>query len=50
MNNEQMVNVPLDPEVKKLLEQQADEDGRATARQAALYIKDEVLRRAEKKG
>ena len=50
MNDEQMLNVPLKPEVKKLLEQQADEDGRATGRQAARYVEDAVFRRAEKKG
>ena len=48
-DNEHIVNTPLKPEVKKLLEQQADEDGRATARQAARYVEEEVLRWAKKK-
>ena len=46
---EKIINVPIDEDTKAALEQQADEDGRATARQAARYVKEEVLRRAKKK-
>lgn len=48
MSKEEIVNMPLKPEVKKLLEQQADADGRATNRQAAQYVEKEVLKRAKK--
>ena len=48
MSNEQIVNMPLKPEVKKLLEQQADENGRATKREAQVIVEREVLKRAKK--
>ncbi len=48
MSNEQIVNMPLKPEVKKLLEQQADENGRATNREAQVIVESVVLKRAKK--
>ena len=40
MKKEDIVNVPLDPKVKKDLERQAEANGRATNREAAQLIKD----------
>lgn len=42
--NEKIVNVPLDPAVKKSLEEIADRNGRATAREAAHAVADYVRR------
>ena len=39
MNTEHVINVPLKPEVKRLLEEQADSNGRAMGREAAILIK-----------
>lgn len=49
MSKEEIVNMPLKPEIKKLLEQQADENRRATNREAQLIVEREVLKRAKKK-
>lgn len=38
-NNEQIINVPLKIKIKALLERRADENGRATNREAAEIIK-----------
>lgn len=46
--NEQMLNVPLKPEVKKLLEQQADGNGRAMGREVARIIEREVMATAKR--
>ena len=46
--NEQMLNVPLKPEVKRLLEQQADGNGRAMGREAAQIIEREVMATAKR--
>lgn len=48
MSKEQIVNMPLKPEVKKLLEKQADENGRATNREAQVIVEREVLKRAKR--
>lgn len=40
---ESVVNVPLKLEVKKLLEQQADGNGRAMGREAARIIERELM-------
>jgi len=48
MAKEEIINMPLKPEVKKLLEQQADADGRAVCRQAAQYVERETMKRAKK--
>lgn len=37
---EKVINVPLDDETKKKLEDRADANGRATSREAAQLIKD----------
>lgn len=49
MSNEQILNVPLKPEIKKLLEKQADENGRAMGREAARIIERDVKKQAGKK-
>ena len=49
MSNEQIVNMPLKPEVKKLLEEQADANCRATNREAQVIVESVVLKRANKK-
>jgi len=48
MRKEQVINVPIKPEVKKLLEEQADANGRATLREAANILESEVINRAKK--
>ena len=45
---ESVVNVPLKPEVKKLLERQADGNGRAMGREAARIIEREVMATAKR--
>lgn len=45
---EKIINVPLDDETKAALEKRADENGRATSREAAAIIKKTV--KAEKEG
>lgn len=49
MSNEHMLNVPLKPEVKILLEKQADDNGRAMGREAARIIERDVKKQAKKK-
>lgn len=49
MNNEHMLNVPLKQEVKKLLAEQADNNGRAMGREAAKIIERGLLKRTNKK-
>ena len=39
---EKIINVPLDDETKTALEKRADENGRATNREAAAIIKEAV--------
>ncbi|MBO7686931.1 MAG: TraY domain-containing protein [Kiritimatiellae bacterium] len=46
MNDEKMLNVPLDDETRKALDARADENGRAASREAAQIIKDTVKRPA----
>lgn len=46
---EPIINMPLKPEIKKMLEQQAGENRRATNREAQLIVEREVLKRAKKK-
>ena len=48
MSKEEIVNMPLKPEIKKLLEQQADENRRATNREAQSIVEREILKRAKK--
>lgn len=48
MSKEQVINVPIKPEVKKLLEKQADANGRATIREAQVIVESEVLKRDKK--
>jgi len=48
MSKEQIINMPLKPEVKKLLEKQADANGRAMGREAAHIVERDVLKRARK--
>lgn len=48
MSHEQILNVPLKPEVKKLLEQQADGNGRAMGREAARIIERDVKKNAKR--
>lgn len=48
MSKEQILNVPLDPEVKRLLELQADGNGRAMGREAAQIIEREVKKNAKR--
>lgn len=43
---DKIINVPLDDETKAALERRADENGRATRKEAAAIIKDAV--KAEK--
>lgn len=45
---DKIINVPLDEETKAALERRADENGRATNREAAAIIKQTV--KAEKEG
>ena len=45
---EEILNVPLKPEVKKLLTEKADSNGRAACREAARIIERDVLRTAKK--
>ena len=45
---DKIINVPLDDETKAALEKRADENGRATNREAAAIIKEAV--KAEKDG
>jgi len=47
-SKEQVLNVPLKPEVKKLLEQQADGNGRAMGREAARIIERDVKKNAKR--
>ena len=47
-SKEQVLNVPLKPEVKKLLEQQADGNGRAMGREAAQIIERYVKKNANR--
>lgn len=46
MDKEQILNVPLKTEVKRLLERQADVNGRAMGREAAQIIAREVTKNA----
>lgn len=39
---EKLLNVPLDEKTRKLLDMRADENGRASSREAAKIIKDTV--------
>lgn len=39
---EKVINVPIDEDTKAALEKRADENGRATSREAAAIIKDAV--------
>ena len=39
---EKILNVPLDPRTRKALDARADENGRASSREAASIIKDAV--------
>lgn len=39
---EKLLNVPLDEKTRKLLDMRADENGRASSREAAKIIKDAV--------
>jgi plasmid stability protein len=45
--SEKMLNVPLDEEVRKKLDERADENGRASSREAAAIITD-ALRKGKK--
>ena len=45
---DKIINVPLDDETKAALERRADENGRATRKEAAAIIKEAV--KTEKKG
>ena len=45
---DKIINVPLDDETKAALERRADENGRATRKEAAAIIKDAV--KTEKEG
>lgn len=45
---EKIINVPLEREIKAALEKRADENGRATSREAAAIIKEAV--KTEKEG
>jgi len=47
---ESMVGVPLKIEVRKILERQADENGRAMGREAARIIESELMKTAETRG
>lgn len=47
-SKEHVLNVPLKPEVKKLLEQQADGNGRAMGREAARIIERDVKKNAKR--
>ena len=48
MSKEEIVNMPLKPEIKTLLEKQADANGRATGREAAFIVERDVLKNAKK--
>lgn len=48
MSKEHIINMPLKPEIQKLLEQQADKNGRATSREAAHIVERDVLKNAKK--
>lgn len=48
MSNEKIINVPLQPDVKKGLEKIADRNGRATIREAARAIAKYVKREGAK--
>lgn len=49
MSKEQIINMPLKPEVKKLLEKQAEANGRAMGREAAHIVERDVLKGTKKK-
>lgn len=48
MSKEQVINVPIKPEVKRMLKKQADANGRATMREAQIIVEREVIRQAKK--
>lgn len=41
-NNEKIINVPLKKRIKEALEEMADDNGRATGREAARIIEEQV--------
>ena len=46
MNDEKILNVPLDNKTRKALDARADKNGRAASREAAQIIKETVKRPA----